>query len=61
MEGGFCGTTRPDLIFVPGRVKLESAIYVRMILEPALVWVSCKRRTLQGIKGIKGVSKPTEG
>ena len=56
-----------DLIFVPGRVKLDSATYVRMVLGPALVpfgrvarnmdGLSCKRITLQGIKGMP---KPAE-
>jgi len=41
--GAFCGTTKSDLTFVPGRAKLDSATYVRMMLEPALVpfWHQC--------------------
>jgi len=66
--GAFCGTTKSDLIFVPGRAKLDSATHVRMVLEAALVafWrqcceeydgLLCKRITLQGIKGMP---KPPE-
>ena len=41
--GAFCGAIRSDLIFVNGRAKLDSATYVRMVLEPALApfWHQC--------------------
>jgi len=41
--GAFCSTTKSDLIFIPGRAKLDSAPYARMVLEPAFVpfWHKC--------------------
>jgi len=41
--GAFCSTTKSDLIFIPGRAKLDSATYARMVLEPAFVpfWHKC--------------------
>jgi transposase len=63
--GAFCGTTKSDLIFVPGKAKIDSATYVRTIMEPALVpfWQQCCEEygwTIvmeDGAPGHKGYSK----
>jgi len=66
--GAFCGTTKSDLIFVPGRAKLDSATMYEWSLSLFLCrfgvsvarntdGLLCKRITLQGIKAMP---KPTE-
>ena len=35
--GGFCGGIKSELVFVPGKAKLDSAAYVTTIMEPHLV------------------------
>jgi hypothetical protein len=35
--GAFCGTTLSILYFVPGKAKLDSAAYVKYILDPILI------------------------
>jgi hypothetical protein len=35
--GAFYGTTMSDLFFVPGKAKLDSAAYVKHILDPILI------------------------
>ena len=35
--GGFCGGIKSELLFVPGKAKLDLAAYVRTIMEPHLV------------------------
>jgi len=39
----FCGTTKSDLVFVPGKAKVSSTIFVRRIMQPALLpfWQHC--------------------
>jgi len=41
--GAFCGTTKSDLIYIPGKAKIDSITYVKTVLEPALVpfWHRC--------------------
>jgi len=41
--GGFCGTTKSELVFIPGKAKLDSAMYVETVMEPYLVpfWHQC--------------------
>ena len=41
--GAFCGTTKSDLIYVPEKAKLNSALYVDLIYEPVLIpfWHHC--------------------
>ena len=41
--GAFCGTTKSDLIYIPGKAKISSATYVNTVLEPALIpiWHQC--------------------
>jgi hypothetical protein len=41
--GGFCGTLKSDLVIIPGKAKLDSATYVRTVMEPHLVpmWHRC--------------------
>lgn len=41
--GGFCGQIKSDLVFIPGKAKLDSAMYVDTIMEPHLVpfWHRC--------------------
>ena len=41
--GGFCGGTKSELVFVPGRATLDSAAYVTTVMEPHLVplWHRC--------------------
>jgi transposase len=35
--GAFCGDVKSDLIFIPGKAKLNSQAYVDMVMEPALI------------------------
>jgi len=35
--GGFCCTTKLELVFIPGKAKLDSAMYVETVIEPYLV------------------------
>lgn len=41
--GAFCGTTRSQLVFIPPKAKVDSALYVRNIMYPHLVpfWHTC--------------------
>lgn len=41
--GGFCGQLKSELIFIPGKAKLDSAMYVEKVMEPELVpfWHKC--------------------
>ena len=41
--GGFCGSIKSDLAFIPGKATLDSAAYVTTVMEPHLVplWHSC--------------------
>ena len=41
--GGFCGAIKSDLVFIPGKAKMDSAVYVETIMEPYLVpfWQKC--------------------
>ena len=41
--GGFCGQLKSDIVFIPGKAKLDSAMYVETIMEPHLVpfWHRC--------------------
>lgn len=41
--GGFCGQLKSELVFIPGKAKLDSAMYVDTIMEPHLVpfWHQC--------------------
>lgn len=41
--GAFCGTTKCELVDIPGKAKVDSLTYVRTVLEPALVpfWQRC--------------------
>lgn len=41
--GGFCGQLKSDLVFILGKAKLDSAMYVGTIIEPHLVpfWHKC--------------------
>ena len=41
--GGFCGAITSDLVFIPGKAKIASALYVETIMEPYLVpfWQKC--------------------
>ena len=41
--GGFCCTTKSELVFIPGKAKLDSAMYVETVMEPYLVpfWHQC--------------------
>ncbi|RPA95122.1 hypothetical protein L873DRAFT_1837288 [Choiromyces venosus 120613-1] len=35
--GGFCSTTKSELVFIPGKDKMDSAMYVEAVMEPYLV------------------------
>jgi len=35
--GAFCGTIKSDLVFIPGKATLDSALYVQNVMEPQLV------------------------
>ncbi|RPA95416.1 hypothetical protein L873DRAFT_1837182 [Choiromyces venosus 120613-1] len=41
--GGFCGTTKSELVFIPGKAKMDSIMYVEAVMEPYLVplWHEC--------------------
>jgi len=41
--GAFCGTTKSQIVYVPGRAKIDAVTYIRTVLEPALVpfWHQC--------------------
>ena len=62
--GAFCGTTKSQTAYAPGRAKIDAATYVRKVLEPA--WAPFgtsaaksmdgqlfKETTLQDTKGIQ--------
>ena len=34
--GGFCGSIKSDLAFIPGKATLYSAVYVTTVMEPHL-------------------------
>ena len=35
--GAFCGTLKSDLVFIPGKAKVDSVLYVQKVMEPHLV------------------------
>lgn len=35
--GAFCGTLKSDLVFIPGKAKVDSVLYVETVMEPQLV------------------------
>ena len=39
----FCGQLKSELVFIPGKAKLDSAMYVEKVMEPELVpfWHQC--------------------
>jgi len=41
--GGLSGTIKSDLVFIPGKAKMDSAVYVETIMESYLVpfWQKC--------------------
>ncbi|RPA93321.1 hypothetical protein L873DRAFT_1793740 [Choiromyces venosus 120613-1] len=41
--GAFCGTTKSDLVFIPGKAKVDAVTYVETVIEPYLVpfWHKC--------------------
>jgi len=41
--GAFCGTVKSDVVFIPGKATLDSALYVQNVMEPQLVpfWHYC--------------------
>jgi hypothetical protein len=62
--GAFCGTMKSPLAFIPGKAKLDSAMYVKRIMEPYLVpfWHRCceeygwTKAVEDGAPGHKGYS-----
>lgn len=40
---GFCGELKSELVFIPGKAKLDSTMYADTIMEPQLVpfWHTC--------------------
>jgi len=42
--GAFCGPTKSQIVYVPGRAKIDAATYIRTVLEPAPVpfWHQCR-------------------
>jgi len=41
--GAFCGTTKSDLVFIPGKAKVNAVTYVETVMKPYLVpfWHKC--------------------
>lgn len=41
--GVFCSTIKSELIFIPGKAKMDSALYIEHIMEPHLIsfWHQC--------------------
>jgi len=41
--GAFCGTVKSDLVIIPGKATLDSALYVQNVMEPHLIpfWHQC--------------------
>jgi len=41
--GAFCGTTKSDLVCMPGKAKVNAVTYVKTVMEPYLVpfWHQC--------------------
>lgn len=35
--GAFCGTLKSDLVFIPGKAKIDSVLYVETVMEPHLI------------------------
>ena len=35
--GAFCGGNKSELVFIPGKTKLDSTAYVTTVMEPHLV------------------------
>jgi hypothetical protein len=64
-RGGFCGQLKSDLVFIPGKAKLDSAMYVETIMEPHLVsfWYRCCEEygwVEVGHQGIRNMPSHTE-
>ena len=47
--GGFCGTTKSEFVFIPGKAKMDSAMYVETVMEPFLVplWHECCEKSVE--------------
>jgi len=70
--GAFCGTTKDQIVYVPGRAKIDAATYVRTVLKPALapiwhqcceeylVWMGdCWSRVRTALRGAEGIQVAT--
>jgi len=63
--GAFCGRIKSDLVFIPGKATMDSALYVENVMEPHVVpfWHECREAygwvavMGDGVPGHKGFAK----
>jgi len=65
VRGAFCGTPKSDLVFIPGKAKVDPVLYMQRFMEPQLAqfrYIACEAYECVGIvedgaSGHKGAAR----